>query len=148
MSVIDPEVLKGLRDADRPEEFRGLFDRFLRVRFHAVRGVEPEDIHAILREARRDNRGVRFQRIRHPVRGDDRKADTVRNVVPGRNLMLNPVAGPGGRRAAKPKEPAAAKGRRGEHFAPGLKVCGIFEGNRTEMHHGLQHGFAEAIRNH
>ena len=57
MSVIDPEVLKGLRDADRPEEFRSLFDRFLRVRFHAVRGVEPEDIHAILRGEARQPRG-------------------------------------------------------------------------------------------
>ena len=145
MRLIDPEVLKRLRDPDRTEEFRGLLDRFLGIGFHAVRGVEPEDIHAVLGELRSDDRRVVLQAIPHPGRRNDRETDAVRDVVPGGELVLDSVAGPGTGFAPHGKEPAAPEGTRREQLTAGLKVRGILDRHGGVLHHGAQHRFAKAV---
>ena len=86
MRLIDPEVLKRLRDPDRTEEFRGFLNRFFGIHGCAVRRIETQDIHAVLSELRSDDRRVVFEAVPHPGGRNDRKTNAMRDVVPGGEL--------------------------------------------------------------
>ena len=79
------------------------------------------------------------------MRGHDGEARPVRDVRVGRDLMLNPVAGPGGAGTADREYAAAAEGARHHELGSRLVVVGTADRLGRVFDHGAQHRLAHAV---
>ena len=141
-AVVNAYLAEVHGDVNALEELVGGVDGLLGNLLLGQRGVDAEDVDAVLHEA---VQRLFIQDMAHPARRDDGQTLAVGDVVVGREGVLNGVAGPATVAVAKRQDAVAAVGAAEHHLGAGGVVLRIGQTLAGILHQASQHRLAEAV---